>query len=210
MKIAAPLAALVTLIGLAGCATMSEEQCLAGDWGGKGWQDGLTGHEASRLDDHAKACAKVGVAPNTVAYMSAREEGLRTYCTWQSGFEQGRAGHSYRGVCTPAQEQDFLPAYEDGRTLYSAERAVEDARSTLRSAYARVENHEDKLEAKIRELHQQGLSREQRRAIRDRIEEVRGELRSAYRDVEIAEIDLRHAMERADPVIYNISRRYGL
>ena len=58
---------------LSGCETMSADQCLVGDWGGRGYQDGLNGLRSDRLDDHAKACAKHGVTPNVSAYYSARE-----------------------------------------------------------------------------------------------------------------------------------------
>ena len=70
------IAAAVAATGVAllsGCATMNEDQCRVGDWGGQGWRDGAEGRQTSRLDDHAKACAKYGVVPNVTAYLSARE-----------------------------------------------------------------------------------------------------------------------------------------
>jgi hypothetical protein len=42
------------LLTLAGCATMSKEACLQGDWAGVGFKDGEAGRAQSRLDDHAK------------------------------------------------------------------------------------------------------------------------------------------------------------
>lgn len=195
---------------LAGCTTMTKEQCLAGAWGEKGYQDGLSGYRPSRLDDHAQACAKYGAAPNPSAYLSAREDGLRTYCTWESGFRQGRQGNSYGGVCSPAEERDFLPAYEDGRRIYVVEQAVSSAQSALNSAISRIESREDKLEAKQRELRQDGLTDEERDRIRDRIREVRGELQEARRDARQAENDLRHAEIEARLVIGVIGGRYGV
>ena len=195
---------------LAGCTTMTKEQCLAGAWGEKGYQDGLSGYRPSRLDDHAQACAKYGAAPNPSAYLSAREDGLRTYCTWESGFRQGRQGNSYGGVCSPAEERDFLPAYEDGRRIYVVEQAVSSAQSALNSAISRIESREDKLEAKQRELRQEGLTDAERDRIRDRIREVRGEIRDARRDARQAENDLRHAEIEARLVIGVIGGRYGV
>lgn len=195
---------------LAGCTTMTKEQCLAGAWGEKGYQDGLSGYQPSRLDDHAQACAKYGAAPNPSAYLSAREDGLRTYCTWESGFHQGRQGNSYGGVCSPAEERDFLPAYEDGRRIYVVEQAVSSAQSALNSAISRIESREDKLEAKQRELRQDGLTDEDRDRIRDRIREVRGELQEARRDARRAEEELRYAEIEARTVIGAIGGRYGV
>ena len=56
---------------LGSCATMSEDQCRVGDWGGQGLRDGSAGLPMSRLDDHAEACAKHGVAPDVTPYRSA-------------------------------------------------------------------------------------------------------------------------------------------
>ena len=207
--IAAAIAATGVAV-LAGCTTMTKEQCLAGAWGEKGYQDGLSGYRPSRLDDHAQACAKYGAAPNPSAYLSAREDGLRTYCTWENGFRQGRQGNSYGGVCSSAEERDFLPAYEDGRRIDVVEQAVSSAESALNSAISRIESREDKLEAKQRELRQEGLTDEQRERIRDRIREVRGELQDARRDARHAEEELRYAEIEARAVIGAIGGRYGV
>jgi len=180
---------------LSGCETMSADQCLVGDWGGRGYQDGLNGLRSDLLDDHAKACAKHGVTPNVSAYYSAREQGLRQYCTPQSGYDRGRRGDSYNGVCEPADEGAFLAAYEDGRVIYEAEKLVADAESELNSAIARVRDREKKLDAKQEELRQDDLSREEREQIRRRIREVRDELERAHRDVRRAE-DRLHDAER--------------
>ncbi len=198
----------VALLG--SCATMSEDQCLAGDWGGKGYQDGLNGRAPERLDDHAKACAKFGVTPNPTAYYLARDQGLRTYCRWENGFRVGRAGSTYNGVCTPAEESDFLPAYEDGVRVYQAERVLSDAESNVRSAAALIRDRENKLEAKQRELRQEGLSQEERERIRDRIREVRGELREAHRALRVAEDEYRAVEYEARMIIRSVGGRYSV
>lgn len=206
------IAAAVAVTGVAlltGCATMNEDQCLVGDWGGQGWRDGAAGLQTSRLEDHAKACAKYGVAPNMSAYLSARDDGLRTYCTWQNGFRQGREGAGYAGVCSPGEERGFLPAYEDGRRIHLAEEAVSSAESALSSAVSRIDNREEKLEAKQRELRQSGLTEEQRQRIRDRIREVRDEIQSARRDAREAEEALRYAEVEARAVNRALGGRYG-
>lgn len=195
---------------LAGCTTMTKDQCLAGAWGEKGYQDGVSGYQPSRLGDHAQACAKFGVEANPSAYLAAREDGLRTYCTWENGFRQGRQGNSYGDVCSPAEEASFLPAYEDGRRIHAVEQAVSSAESALNSAISRIDDREDKLEAKQRELRQEGLTDEQRQRIRDRIREVRDEIRDARRDARRAEEDLRHAEIEARLVLSAIGGRYGV
>jgi hypothetical protein len=191
-----------------GCATMSEDQCRVGDWGGQGLRDGSAGLPMSRLDDHAKACAKHGVAPEETPYRSAREDGLRTYCRLERGFEEGRRGRSYHGVCRPEEEADFLPAFHDGQRLHAAESALEAASSELSSAVGWIEDREDKLEAKQRELGEEGKTDAERERIRERIQEVRGELREARRRAREAERALDWARSDADRVRFELSGRY--
>lgn len=193
---------------LGSCATMSEDQCRVGDWGGQGLRDGSAGLPMSRLDDHAKACGKHGVAPDVTPYRSAREDGLRTYCRLERGFEEGRAGRSYHGVCRAEEEAEFLPAFSDGSRLHAAESALESAASELNSAVAWIEDREDKLEAKQRELGEDGKTDAERERIRERIAEVRGELRSARRRARDAGQALEWARAEADRVRFDLSGRY--
>ncbi|GAW41241.1 hypothetical protein SH203_01645 [Brevundimonas sp. SH203] len=208
--IAGGLVGALTVAGglLAGCATMSKDQCLAGDWGEKGYADGAAGYPMSRLDDHAKACAKYQVAPNPTAYGSAREDGLRSYCTFERGWAEGRSGNTYHGVCRPEEERAFMPAYQDGLRLHAVEAAFETAESALNSAEARIANREDKLEAKERELHGEGLTDEERDRIRDRIREVRGEIRDARRNAREARDALDQAEWDVRRVRLELSGRY--
>lgn len=195
---------------LSSCTTMSKDECLMGDWGQKGYQDGLSGYATSRLDDHATACAKHGVEANRAAYLSAREDGLRSYCRWENGFTQGRRGNAYHGVCLPAEEEAFIPAYQDGREIHAAEQALVSVESALNSARSRIRDRADKLEAKQRELRQSGLSDEDRRNIRERIHEVRGELEQARRDAREAERDIVIAEAELRTVMRVIGSRYGV
>ena len=187
---------------LSSCTTMSKDECLAGAWGEKGYADGAAGYPMTRLDDHAKACAKFQVAPNPAAYESAREDGLRTYCTLRRGWEEGRSGNSYYGVCRPEEEAAFLHAYQDGRRLHDVEEAVSSAESALNGAEARIADREDKLEAKERELRGEGLTDEERERIRDRIQEVRGEIRDARRNAREA----RDALDQAEWEVRRVRR----
>lgn len=195
---------------LGSCATLNEAQCTAGDWGRIGYVDGSEGHSMSRLDDHAKACAKFGIAPDPAVYARAREEGLRTYCTPGNGFSVGRRGGSYGGVCRPEEERDFLPAFEDGRFIHAAESALSSARSEVDSRARRLEELDDKLRAKESELNQQGLTDEQREAIRNRIREVQDERQTTRRQWRDAQDALRDAERRWDEVRWRFGARYRL
>lgn len=185
-------------LALVSCATMTKDQCLAGAWGEVGYRDGSEGQPMSLLADHEKACADHGVAPDLVAYRSARADGLNGYCRWERGFREGREGDAYHGVCTPAQEEEFLPAYRDGQLVHAAEQALTSARSTVASLGARLEELDEKIVAKQAEAWAEGLTDEQRDVIGDRIQEIRRERADTERDwrraqdeIDVAEDDVR-------------------
>lgn len=175
-------AAAGAILGLASCATMSEEQCLAGDWGGQGYSDGASGLSMSRLDEHAEACAKHGVVPDAAAYRAGRQQGLPRYCTPTNGFRAGRTGSGYGGVCPANLEADFLPAYRDGQIVHAAEQALTDARGRVESLGRELEHLDEKITGKQAELRAEGLTDAQRDQIRDRIQEIRRERANAERD----------------------------
>ena len=45
---------------LAGCATMSPEECLQANWEEVGYNDGAAGYPVSRSAEHREACAETG------------------------------------------------------------------------------------------------------------------------------------------------------
>ena len=195
-------------VALGSCATMSEEQCLAGDWAGQGFNDGAAGYAMSRLGEHAEACVKHGVTPDDSAYRAGWSEGVLRYCTIDNGFRVGAQGGGYAGVCPPGVERDFMMAYEDGRAVHLAEQAVADARGRIDSNADRLEELDDKIEAKQNELRAEGLSDEQRETLRNRIRELRREREDTEREWRRAQRELDDAEERARDVRWRMESRY--
>lgn len=203
---AAALAAVA--LGAGSCATMSEEQCLAGDWAGQGFSDGAAGYAMSRLGEHAEACVKHGVVPDDAAYRAGWSDGVLRYCTIENGFRVGAQGGGYAGVCPADVERDFLIAYEDGRVIHLAEQAVSEARSRIDSNAYRLEELDDKLDAKQRELRAEGLTDAQRDVIRNRIRELRREREDTEREWRRAQRELDDAEARARDVRWRMESRY--
>lgn len=109
---------------LAGCAGMSEQACLSSDWRGIGFEDGVHGRTVGQIGNYRQACSKYGIAPDLDAYRTGHGEGVEVYCRPSNGFDSGRRGASYQGVCPSGLETDFLDAYNTGRQLYELESAV--------------------------------------------------------------------------------------
>ena len=197
------------LVVLGSCASMNKEQCLAGNWSGQGLADGAAGMTMSRLGEHAEACAKHGVVPDDAAYRSGWAQGVIRYCTPERGFAEGRAGNRYAGVCPADLEADFVPAWEDGQIVHSAVQDVINARSSVESYGSRLEELDDKIDAKQRELRAEGLTDEQRDVIRNRIREIRREREDTEREWRRAQDAIDDAERRERDVRYRFERVYG-
>ena len=104
----------VIIVGTLGCATLSEKECLQGDWKSIGYQDGTRGHLLNRFEQHREACADLNISPDFEAYKIGHQEGLTVYCEAGKGFELGEQVKDYNGVCPNHLEAAFLEQYMRG------------------------------------------------------------------------------------------------
>jgi len=109
---------------MTGCAGMSEEACLATDWRTVGFEDGAAGRPAGTIGRYRQACADHGVSPDLESYRAGHADGVEIYCRPSRGFDVGRGGSIYQGVCPADLEPDFVAAYQSGRHLYELEASV--------------------------------------------------------------------------------------
>ena len=138
-------ALIATAATLSACAGMSEQACLSTDWATVGFEDGTAGRPVSSIGGYRQACGKHGLAPDLNAYRSGHAEGVEIYCRSGNGFEVGRRGSVYQGVCPADLEADFLDAYNSGRHLFELE-------SALRSVDSRIANNKREQENIKQEL----------------------------------------------------------
>jgi hypothetical protein len=110
------------LCALAGCASLDRDECRSADWYAIGLEDGARGRAVERLGDHRRACAEYGIAPQTDRYLAGRDQGLKTFCTYERGFEHGRSGQRYSGGCPAAMAASFQSGYQLGRELHDLSR----------------------------------------------------------------------------------------
>lgn len=136
MRIAA---ALLFLLTLASCATLSEEECRAGDWAAIGFEDGSDGRLPGYLDRHREACSEYGIVPVQTAWERGRQAGLRVYCTPDRAYSIGRRGGEIAPVCTAAERAAMdapwlrgLRYYEIGQDIEELEDEIDDLRDVLR------------------------------------------------------------------------------
>lgn len=196
-------------VGLGGCATLDEGQCLSGDWVGIGRGDGSAGYQRARLDDHTKACAKHGVIPDAAAYDAGRREGLTYFCTPRRGFEEARVGRAYGSVCPANLERGFLEGYADGGLVAAANRRLNDARSDRSSAETRAKDVERQIRDEEARLSDPNVKNDEKGAIRERIRTLREDRDRAWDDHRRAERRERDAQYEADGLRAQFTPVYG-
>jgi len=137
----------LALSALAGCAGMSEQACVTADWRTVGFEDGTLGRSVASIGNYRQACAEHGVAPDLESYRAGHAEGVEVYCRASNGFEVGRSGAAYQGVCPTNLEGDFVAEYNSGRRLFELESALRNTEARIASNYRTQENIKQELTA---------------------------------------------------------------
>lgn len=130
------ICAVLSFCVIAGCASMSTEECLTADWQAIGYEDGARGAPVSAVTHRRQACAKkAGVTVDMAAYMAGRDSGLVEFCQPPNGYALGARGGAYNGVCTGPGEHDFASAYQAGRQLYTLQHEVNAIAGSISKAH---------------------------------------------------------------------------
>jgi hypothetical protein len=205
MRLALPIVVACGLLLTGSCASLSEDQCLAGNWDGIGYSDGSNGYGTGRYGDHVKACEKFGVVPDQAGYMTGRARGLTVYCQPGRGFQVGRQGNSYGGVCPASLEGPFLAGYSDGRVVWDAQQRYSRAQTAINEAEQRSNDIERAMAEAETRLADSAVSDNEKKAIRERLKALRDDRYSAGEDRRQA-IDAR---DRADRELSRLRERFG-
>lgn len=126
------------LMGLNGCATLSKQECLIGDWRAIGYKDGVAGRSAGRIDGHQKACAKAGVSINYKLWEAGRKEGLMQYCTESNALQLGERGVRLNSVCPSHIAPKLQKINADAKREYDLKKQID-------RDYDKIEEYQDKL-----------------------------------------------------------------
>jgi hypothetical protein len=129
-----------------GCASLSKEECLGGDWERIGYTDGAAGRSASRIHDHNKACSDYRIAPDITAYRIGRAAGLeQVYCKPRHAYRIGLSGHTYNNVCPAYMKVDFLAAYRHGKEIHRLQKDVKGLHISQRTLDTDIEQLDQKI-----------------------------------------------------------------
>lgn len=164
-------------MALAGCETMSKEECRSADWFQVGYQDGRDGKARTQIEYIAESCAKTNITPDRGSYFYGRDKGLREYCAPEHGFHLGKNGMSYNRVCPPETTISSEASYNEGRRIY-------DARQHLKKLEANRHKLEDQLS--------KAANDEGKKHIRNELEDLDKRLRFARDTLQFIENESRH------------------
>jgi hypothetical protein len=153
------------VVGIQGCASLSEKECLNADWRTIGYEDGAQGRVSARIADHRKSCAKHGIAPDLAAYNQGRSEGLKQYCVPGNGFRLGLNGHSYNAVCPAGSEREFVAAYRGGKKIHEVKQQIRRLDEILNVNQSELYSLNELVRQKEAELITKGTSWERRAAL---------------------------------------------
>jgi hypothetical protein len=153
---------LAGLWALAGCSSMSANQCLATDWRTVGYEDGVAGYSGDRVGQYRKACTKHGISPDLNAYQGGRDQGLREFCKPLNGFRVGAHGRGYNGACPAELDGPFLEAYESGRELYNLRSRVNSTANQINSMRSESDRIDADLVSVGTQMMNPSLTKEQR------------------------------------------------
>lgn len=126
-----PLSILCGVLLLSSCATLSQQECLVGNWQTIGYNDGAAGYDSSRLAAHTKACAKANVAPDYQAWERGRTIGLKQYCTASNAYNIGRSGRALNNVCPAAMTSLLQTRNQQGQEYYALNKQLDEDKRRL-------------------------------------------------------------------------------
>lgn len=194
---------------LSSCASMNKSECVTADWRTVGFEDGAKGKPQTAISDYRKDCAEHGVTPDFSAYQQGHLQGSEQYCTRRNGFIQGRQGASYQNSCPAPLLQVFLPAYQDGKSLYDAKRAVDSARSEIDKQQREQAGLEQDITDKTEQLVADGLVKEQRLVLLEEIEQLKQALLASVKQLPVLQRELRRAEQAYGKLQQRFAAQYG-
>lgn len=150
---------LLILLSLAGCESLkrafdgdglasikrirnpavSGDPCGHADWFEVGRVDGLSGIEINH-SAYLGRCEARGTKVDRELYDAGWQRGLLEYCTPERGFDAGRSGQEYQGICPSHVEDAFLKRFKTGAKIAALERKNTEIESQVDAKLRQMES----------------------------------------------------------------------
>lgn len=106
------------LLLLAGCATISQNECQVADWQAIGFQYGSQGKNSTVFEQYRKDCAKYQIKADFKSFQQGYQHGLNEYCSFENGLSTGEGGAHYNNQCPRGRYPHFAKGYHAGLKRY--------------------------------------------------------------------------------------------
>lgn len=186
-RLALKLGIVAAMAALAGCNSMSAQECQSTDWRTVGYEDGVNGFAGDRIGRYRNACSEHGVTPDLAQYQAGRDQGLTEFCKPANGFRVGARGAGYSGVCPADLDESFVDAYQSGRQLYVLRSRVGSTHDQIYSMRAELDQIDRDLVSVAAQIVDPTLTAEQRAQLvvdTKHLAERKGELKARIPQLE--------------------------
>ena len=186
-RLALKLGIVAAMAALAGCNSMSAQECQSTDWRTVGYEDGVNGYSGDRIGRYRNACSEHGITPDLAQYQTGRDQGLTEFCKPANGFRVGARGAGYSGVCPADLDESFVDAYQSGRQLYVLRSRVGSAHDQIYSMRAELDQIDRDLVSVAAQIVDPTLTAEQRAQLvvdTKHLAERKGELKARIPQLE--------------------------
>ncbi|MDX2276118.1 MAG: DUF2799 domain-containing protein [Hyphomonadaceae bacterium] len=191
---------------LAGCETMSAEECAVADWRYLGFSD-ASANGSDRFGARAESCGEKGFAADARAYAAGFAEGMHQFCQPSNAFNYALRGSTFNGACPAELQGNFFAAYGDGRRIYEARYELEQARNRLTVIPGEIEDIDDDIRAKLDSV--RGQPQADRERIQREVDDLRRERRELVEERRDLDARLVYLERRINDLRYEIGNRWA-
>lgn len=184
---------------LSGCASISKDECMIGDWYSLGVNDGQKGELPTQFRTYQKECAEYGVTPDFKAYNQGHSQGLVSYCDYPHGEAHGRSGAEYNTACTGKLEPEFRQGYQVGIRWYKAKKVRDDYASRITDLEYRIRNLDEELYRTNQQIAAENNANA-RASLLHRTDRIRDEMQSYSAEIGRLQVQLAHAQHAFEQV----------
>lgn len=189
---------LLIIITLSGCAAISKEECLLGDWYQVGLSDGQQGVKNKAATYH-KECSKYQAQVDVKRYNDGRNEGLKSFCTYQNGVSHGMSNKTYNNVCPTELSAKFLFGYTPYHNLAQAE-------SELNSSEMKISRYVERLGDKNISANDRNSIKSSLKEEKSRLTHLESKVRSSQNEVSLHKIQVEKIKINNELSEHNLSK----
>lgn len=118
---------------------VSGDPCGHADWFEVGRIDGLSGIKIDH-SSYIGRCEAQGTKVDRELYSAGWQRGLLEYCTPERGFDAGRSGQDYQGICPSHVEAAFLKRFKVGAEIAALDRKNAEIESQVDAKLRQLES----------------------------------------------------------------------